>query len=217
MVKARTKTGPTRPMPPAGFGEFNGAATVSFAPAPEVLQWIKDEILSEAGRLYNEDHKHLADADIAVLWAAGGFVSKQRRVVGTAEEVAFRCNAWQKGRQEQQMREWFGQVPGYLITLDGSYAQQCDDTAFCSLVEHELYHIAQKRNEYGAPEFDRYGNPKLCIQGHDVEAFVGVVRRYGIGDPNGSLARMVRAANSQPEVSRSRIDGACGTCMLKVA
>lgn len=213
----KTTAIPRRPLPPIHLGVYNGADTVDFLPAPEVLAWIKDEILSEDGRLHNPDHKHLEQANLQVLWAAAGYVSKQRRVVGTAEEVAFRCSAWQKGRQEQQMREWFGDVPDYLITLDAQYARECSDTEWCALVEHECYHIAHKLDEWGAPAFTQDGRPKLGIRGHDVEEFVGVVRRYGVGDPDSSLAKLVAAAKAAPEVSGHRIAGACGTCMLRVA
>lgn len=206
-----------RPMPPPTLGQAAGEAWVDFQPAPEVLAWIREQILLADGLLHNPDHRHLMDADLDVLWAAGGFVRQGRSVIGQAEEVAFRCGPWQKGRQEQQMREWFGRVPKYLITLDASYCAQCSDTDFCALVEHELYHVAQKRDPFGAPAFTDEGLPKLCIQGHDVEEFVGVVKRYGAGDPDGAIARLARAAAGQPEVSRANIAGACGTCLLKAA
>lgn len=206
-----------RPMPPPALGQVTDDAWVDFAPAPEVLAWVQEQILAEDGLLHNPDHKHLIDADLQILWAAGGFARQGRVVIGQAEEVAFRCNAWQRGRQEQQMREWFGRVPKYLITMDASYCRQCSDTDFCALVEHELYHIAQKRDAFGAPAFTKDGDPKLGIQGHDVEEFVGVVRRYGVGGQDSTLATMVRAANQQPQVDRAHIAGACGTCTLRVA
>lgn len=77
----------------------------------------------------------------------------------------FRAGGWQKARQEQQMREWFGDEPTYLITLAADY---------CALVEHELYHITQATDEYRAPKFTQDGLPKLYLSGHDVEEFVGV-------------------------------------------
>ena len=199
-------------MPPDILGQ-----AVSFAPGPEALAWIREQVFAEDGAIHNPDHGHLVDADIAVLWADGGFTSKMRTVIGTAEEVAFRCNAWQRGRQEQQMVEWFGRVPSFLITLDGQYARQCSDAEWCALVEHELYHLAHKRDDFGAPLFTKDGRPKIAIQGHDVEEFVGVVRRYGIGSQDGHLAKLVRAANAAPEVSRVSLAGACGTCLLKAA
>jgi hypothetical protein len=65
--------------------------------------------------------------------------------------------------------------------------------------------------------FGKDGKPKIAIQGHDVEEFVGVVRRYGVGDPDSSVARMVKAANAKPEVTESMLVGACGTCLARVA
>jgi hypothetical protein len=203
-----------RPVPPLLGFENNRP---EFAPAPEVKTWIQAEILAKDGAIHNPDHRHLLDADWVVLWAAQGFNSKGRGVIGTAEQVLFRCNAWQRGRQEQQLREWFGRVPDYLITLDAGYCAQCEDAEFCALVEHEMFHIAQERGFAGEPLFKRDGTPKLAIQGHDVEEFVGVVRRYGVGDPNGAIAKLARAANSAPEVSRVSIAGACGTCLLRAA
>jgi len=205
---------PRRPMPPA---DLLTAMEAEFRPASAVLDWVHLEILSEEGSLHNPDHRHLIDADLAVLWANGSFASKGRSVIGTAEQVAFRCNAWQRGRQEQQMRQWFGRVPEYLITLDGQFCAHCDDVSFCALVEHELYHIAHQSDMFGAPAFTKEGAPKLGIRGHDVEEFVGVVRRYGVGDPDGALARLASAARGAPQVSHAAIAGACGTCLLKAA
>lgn len=210
----RSKPEKTRPMPPAGLGEAE-TSWRAFAPGPEVEQWIRDNLLSEDGPLHNPDHQHLIDADFKVLWAADGFNSKGRTVVGTAEEVAFRCNAWQRERQGQQLREWFGHVPDYLITIAASYSLMCTDAEWCALVEHELYHIAHKK-EFGQPVFTKEGKPKIAIVGHDVEEFVGVVRRYGVGNPAGNVARLVRAAQQKPEVSRLNLAHACGVC-LKVA
>jgi hypothetical protein len=78
---------------------------------------------------------------------------------------------------EQQMHEWFGRIPKFIITLAADYCEQCNDLEFCALVEHELYHIAQATDDYGAPKFNKEtGMPVLKLRGHDVEEFVGVVR-----------------------------------------
>lgn len=124
-----------------------------------------------------------------------------------------RAGGWQKGRQEQQFEDWFGRVPTFMITLDGSYCAQCSDAEWCALVEHELYHVAQAMDDFGAPRFGKDGKPKLKIRGHDVEEFVGVVRRYG---PSFDVKRLVEAANAGPELRLGNIAHACGTC-LKVA
>lgn len=102
----------------------------------------------------------------------------------------------------------------YLITLAADYCAQCTDAEFCALVEHELYHIAQATDEYGAPKFTQEGLPKLYLRGHDVEEFVGVVRRYGASE---EVQQLIDAASRPPEVAKINISRACGTCLLKSA
>ena len=188
-----------------------------FMPAPEVLDWISREVLAADGRIHNPEHSHLIDADLEVLWAPIGFTRQMRTIIGQAEEVAIRAGGWQKMRQEEQLVSWFGRVPSFLITLDASYAAQCSDAEWCAPVEHELYHLAHKKDDFGAPAFTKDGLPKIGIRGHDVEEFVGVVRRYGVGDPNGAIAQLAMAAGNRPEVGLANIAGSCGTCLLKAA
>lgn len=216
MKKSRNSAAPTssRPLPPP---EFTDPLNSRYQPAPEVLQWARTAILTEGGALYNEEHAHLEYCDVQFLWAPGSFAKQGRTVIGQCEEMTFRCGPWQKGRQQQQMADWFGRVPDYLITLDASYCLACSDVEFCSLVEHELYHIGQEKDLFGGPAFTKDGMPKLTIRGHDVEEFVGIVRRYGIGHPDGTLAQLVAAANTTPEVAKINIARACGTCLLKAA
>lgn len=202
-----------RPMPPADLVEL-GELGIVLRPAPEVWDWITEQILADTGSIHNPDHGHLIDADIGVLWASTGFAKQGRVVLGQAEQVMFRAGGWQKARQEQQMMNWFARVPDYLITLAADYCSQCSDAEFCSLVEHELYHIAQKTDEFGAPRFRQDGMPSLFLKGHDVEEFVGVVRRYGA---NHGVQELIDAASQSPEVAKINIARACGTCLLKSA
>jgi hypothetical protein len=206
----------TRPAPPpslSGLSELSDFG-IRLLPAPEVWEWVQAEILAETGSIHNEDHAHLIDADIAVMWASTGFEKAGRFVLGQAEQVAFRAGGWQKARMEQQMRDWFGDVPTFIITLAADHCSTCSDTEFCALIEHELYHLAQATDQYGAPAFTKEGAPKLKLQGHDVEEFVGVVRRYGAST---EVQAMVDAANKPAEVGKLNISRACGTCLLKSA
>lgn len=203
-----------RPRPPESLFDA-GSWFRRFMPADGVAEWIEACLMREGSPLHNADHQHLRDADIAYLWANQENSSKMRRVVGQCEEVTFRCGSWHKGRQEQQMEEWFGRVPTYLITLDAMYANECSDIEWCALIEHELYHIAQKADEFGAPAFTKDGLPKLGIRGHDVEEFVGIVRRYGIGA--GETAKLIEASKRAPEIGALNIAQACGTCLLRAA
>jgi hypothetical protein len=200
-----------RPIPPAMYTD---PLTARYAPAPEVLTWVRTEILTDGGQLHNADPAHLEYADIQFLWAPSGFAKAGRYVLGQCEEMTFRCRPWQKGRQQQQMADWFSMVPQFLITLDAEYCLKCTDVEFCALADHKLYHIAQELDEFQQPVFNKYGLPKLCMRGHDVEEFIGVVRRYGAGE---DVQRLIDAAKGVPEVSKLNIARACGTCLLKAA
>jgi hypothetical protein len=205
-----------RPFPPASFSELSNlsGSSICLIPASEVWEWLQAEILADTGSIHNEDHTHLLDADIRIMWASSSFEKQGRTVLGQAEQVAFRAGGWQKARMEQQMRDWFGDVPAFIITLAADYCSQCSDTDFCALVEHELYHIAQATDKYGQPAFTAEGAAKLKLRGHDVEEFVGVVRRYGASP---DVQALVDAANNPAEVGKLNISRACGTCLLKSA
>lgn len=205
-----------RPHPPASLLQLSDLSLlgIRLAPAPEVWEWLCTHVLAEDGEIHNPDHAHLLDADVRVMWASSCFEKAGRTVLGQAEQVAFRAGGWQKARMEQQMRDWFGDVPTFIITLAADYCSQCSDAEFCALVEHELYHIAQATDQYGAPAFTKDGFPKLKLQGHDVEEFVGVVRRYGASP---DVQAMVDAASKPAEVGKLNISRACGTCLLKSA
>jgi len=201
----------SRPIPPADLLE---SPFLVLKPAPEVWEWVQSEIMADTGSLHNPDHAHLLDASVQVLWASQSFTKQGRTVLGQAEQVMFRAGGWQKARQEQQMREWFGEEPQFLITLAADYCAQCTDDEFCALVEHELYHIAQATDQYGAPKFTQDGMPKLEMRGHDVEEFIGVIRRYGASY---DVQQLIDAASRPPEVAKINIARACGTCLLKSA
>ena len=206
-----------RPLPPEHIGQFHNDRLVNYIPAPEVLKFVSETFIAEDAPLYNKDHEHLLGANLQFLWAAGGFEKQMRYVVGQCEKVAFRCGPWQKGRQQQQMIEWFGSVPDFLITLEASYCAECENIDFCALVEHELYHIGQKIDKYGQPAFDKAGNPSLDMRGHDVEEFIGIVERYGVGNEHSATARFIKAGSAKPTVSKLDIFHACGTCNLRAA
>ncbi|HBV3784369.1 TPA: hypothetical protein MDV65_000929 [Klebsiella pneumoniae] len=206
-----------RPYPPVNFTGENWLPYTRLIPAAEIGEWISQNILSEEGRIHNPDHTHLVDADVAFMWASGSFAKSGRIVLGQCEQVMMRAGGWQKSRMEQQMHEWFGRIPKFIITLAADYCEQCNDLEFCALVEHELFHIAQKVDEYGAPKFTKEGLPVLTLRDHDVNEFIGVVERYGAGAPDSNINKMIKAAQSGPTVSAVNIARSCGTCLLRFA
>lgn len=202
-----------RPYPPDSVDED---VPETFVADATLLDWIRETFIDGSGPLANEDHEHLADAVIGVLWTNAINVTKQREVLATAEIPNAMAGGWKRARFEFQLREWFGSVPDFLLTFQGPACSRLDDRAFCALVEHELYHCAQALDRYGNPRFsEATGLPVFAIKGHDVEEFVGVVQRYG--PTTHELRRMVAAAQRRPAVADEPIAIACGTCAARVA
>lgn len=200
----------SRPYPPETMFDVESQ---TFIPAPELVEWVEQTFLDDASPVFNPDHEHLAHANIGFLWTVVENSRKGRRVIGQCEEGKPQgaMGKWSRARAEQQIVDWFGSIPDFIITLDADYCRQCGDAEFMALLEHELYHAAQDIDAFGAPKFSKStGAPVFVIRGHDVEQFVGVVRRYG-ADASG-VREMVDAANRPPEIARARIEHACGTC-----
>ena len=165
----------------------------------------------------NEAHAHLREASLGFLWCALPNARQMNAVVGQAEMLSLQGGKWQKARQEMQIEGWFGNLPDFLLTFHADYADQCSDAAFCALVEHELYHCGQAVDAWGSPRFSKMtGRPIFSMRGHDVEEFVGIVERYGVGAAAGQTAALVEAAKRTPIVCSADIAGACGTCGRRV-
>lgn len=199
------------PMPPE---QMIGSLDDIFVPAPDLAAWAMDTFIDEAGDLANTDHSHLQAARIGFLWTNVANNRKGRTVIGMAEPGAPQgaMGKWSRARAELQVRSWFGDVPDFIITLQAEWWVIADDAQRCALVEHELYHCAQDVDAFGAPKFSKTtGRPSFTMRGHDVEEFVGVVRRYGAGASG--VQEMVDAALAGPEITEADIASACGVCL----
>lgn len=201
-----------RPTPPS---ELLDDLEDRFTPDEAFREWIVATFINPAGSLHNPEHEHLQFATLGILWTNVHNARQMRIVIGQAELMPPQAmGKWQRARAEQQVTEWFGHIPDFMLTFHAGAAVSMDDTSFCALVEHELYHCGQKRDDSGLPKFKQDGTPSFGIRGHDVEEFVGVVARYGATDV---VAQMVDAAASAPTMPRLDIARACGTCCLKAA
>ena len=181
-----------------------------YVPSPEWGRWIAGEIIGEGGALHNPEHADLQRAHVAVLLTNEKNTRSGSRILGTAQEGEPSGKTWSKGPRRQQLAEWYGSIPDFLITLDGYWiferAQAGEPVKVLALIEHELYHMAQDG-------FSRTtGKPKWKTVPHDVEEFVGVVRRYGAGAPADKTRELVQAAQQEPEIAAADLDGICGTC-----
>lgn len=199
----------TRPMPDAAFLDQELA---QFAPAYDVADWLMSTFVEPGGVLYNEEHDHLRNASVGVLWTNLAQKRRGHHVAAQAEIPQMMGNRWTRGRADQQIFQWFGRIPNFIITFHADYAVQTDDVSWCALCEHELLHCGQAKDMYGVPQFTRDGLPRFTMRGHDVEEFVAIVERYGVGSAAGKTAQLVAAAALPPQFNLNVIKQACGTC-----
>jgi hypothetical protein len=197
-----------RPYPPEQVDEER---PVCFVADPTFAEWIRETFIAASGPLAIEEHQHLLDAHLGVLWTNAIYRRQMRHVLATAEIPTTQAGGWKRARFEYQLREWFGAIPDFVLTFSAPDCLHLDDRNFCALVDHELSHCAQAEDRWGAPKFnDRTGRPVYAIRGHDVEEFTGVVRRWGV--IRGDVRELVEAAKQAPTMTADAIARGCGTC-----
>ena len=185
----------------------------AFMPALNLNEFMEETLLNEKHFLFNPDHIHLSRARIGFLWTSAENSRMGKRIIGTAEIPMFRCGKWQKARQEQQLSEWFGFEPDFLVTYDASFWINSEPPEILSLFEHELYHCGQAKDMFGLPKFSREtGKPIYALAPHSIEEHTGVVRRYGVAASGQDAIDFVSAANQKPEIAAAKLKGLCGVC-----
>jgi hypothetical protein len=201
-----------RPRPPFEMVDSLG----EFRPAPELEAWARATFIADTATLSNPDHAHLQMASLGFVWTNEPNTRAGRVILGQCEKMPpMAMGKWQRARVLAQITDWFGQVPDFLITISAGASQYMDNDSFCALIEHELYHAGQDTDAFGQPKFKKdTGLPVFAIKGHDVEEFVGVVRRYGASAAG--VEEMVRAANKGPEIGAAAMARACGNCLRLV-
>jgi hypothetical protein len=194
---------------PAEGGPTDSAA--SFVAAPELGEWARTCFLEPGGPLENEDHKHLREAHILFLWTNVPKVKDGRERWAEAHLVRPSGDKWVIGRALQQLRDWYGTIPHFVIIVSAPVAVDLDDATFGALVDHELYHcFHQVDRETGEPRMNEFDEYVWAMRGHDVEQFIGVARRWG-GRASGVDA-LLAAAAAPPLLGEAEVALACGTC-----
>jgi len=181
-------------------------------PSTELSDWLMNTFVHAESALCNEDHAHLRTANIAAIWTNVEFEDGLLPVAGMAEIVRVNGKPWPRAERTDHLCLLHGNVPQARIWIYAPYAAQCDDAQFCALVEHELYHLAHKKDKNSEPMFDEESRPVLTSRAHDVGEFIGVVERYGVGAVHPNVRKMVDAAKSKPLLTSDSVRAACGNC-----
>lgn len=112
--------------------------------------------------------------------------------LGSVHEVATMFQGGFKDLGLQLLLGMLGDLPKFLVVLDAQFWEQASARDREALVFHELMHVQQAIDRYGAPKFDRDGLPVFKVVGHDIEAFNAEVVRYGAW--RGDIGAFIAAA-----------------------
>lgn len=125
------------------------------------------------------EHQHLIDNEIDIEWLMRRpeLVKGGKVVLGTVHEPNVQGSL--RDVFKWMLEKTLGRLPRFLIVLDWEFWSQADDATKEILVFHELAHISQRHDKYGAPRFDKDGQPVYGLTEHDVNEFTSVVARYG--------------------------------------
>jgi hypothetical protein len=186
-------------------------------PSVELQEWLMNTFVHEDGQLANEDHAHLRTANIAAIWTNVEFEDGLMPVAGMAEIVRVNGKPWPRAERTDHLCLLHGDLPQARIWIYAPYAFNLDDGAFCALIEHELYHLAQQKDKEGEPKFDEDNRPVLTNRNHDVGEFIGVVERYGVNAVHSNVKIMLEAAKKKPLLETKDVQIACGTCKAGAA
>lgn len=136
-----------------------------------------------AARLMRDpEHQHLADNEVSIGWLMrctpkdkGG-----KRELGSVHAVKSMFQGGFKDLGLMLLEHLLGDLPEFLIVLDLEFWRDATGEQREALVWHELAHVKQLLDKFGAPRFDRDGLPVFGIIEHDVAAFRSEVARYGL-------------------------------------
>jgi len=180
-----------------------------FEPSQTFRDWAFDTFITDSkSPLYNREHDHLAEARIGFLLTTVENVSGGVQILGQCQLGMPNGKKWSAGRQIQQLEEWFGFVPDFLITLDAVWMSTASPFQVCALVEHELLHANFKKDEYGDAKRNHDDEFTWEIRPHDAEVFTTEIRRYGAWKPN--LEDLKTAFASEPQFGNISLGGVCG-------
>lgn len=155
--------------------------------APEVAEIARKLIAAVA------DHHELVNAHIVYVFRTKASKSRGHETWGKARKPTG-LQAW-LANPEQTHDVWSEPWPFFVIEIAWDVWQRLDDGQKVALVDHELCHCAVGYSEDGELQ--------LSMRHHDVEEFVGVIKRNGLWRE--SVQDIGRVSAEQLELSFERV------------
>lgn len=150
-----------------------------------------------AARLFNAaEHVALRDNDVSFGWLMRCDAKDKggKRELGSVHAVKTMFQGGFKDLGLQLLANLLGDLPQFLVVLDREWWLQAGPLQREALIWHELCHVRQAVDKFGAPKFDRDGLPVFGIVEHDITSFESEVRRYGAWTPD--IAGFLTAAGA---------------------
>lgn len=202
--------GAARPMPPEDMQD-EGRYPERLVPAPDMWEWAKATFVVPGSPLENLVHSHLAFASVGIVWSNYPKKKQGRVVAGFCEKPPGAKGMGAGHREDYQLRSWFGGIPDFLITLDSVFWGQYGDRSACALIEHEMGHAGQVKDQWGVPKWKDKG-PVFGIVSHTVEEFDFCLERYGVDACAAGTKEFLEVARRAPAMDEETVAIACGTC-----
>lgn len=141
-----------------------------------------------------DEHRHLADNEISIgyLMRTSEKEKGGKLELGSVHDVKHMAQGAFKELFAQLLEAMLGELPQFVMVLDAGWWAAASDRDAEALIWHELCHVKQATDRYGAPRFDMDGRPVYKLREHDVSAFNSEVARYGTWSPD--LIAFVAAA-----------------------
>lgn len=124
---------------------------------------------------------HLLENDVQFGWLMRNETKHKGNKIelGSVNDVGMMFQGGFKDLALQLLESLLGSLPQFLVVLDAGFWSEAGPLEREALVFHELRHVQQGIDKWGALKFDRDGLPVFKIVGHDIEAFNAEVARYG--------------------------------------
>ncbi len=146
-------------------------------PSPEWEEWARATFVDSESDLCDPRLAHLQAATVCFLLTNASIKVKGERKAGLGGVWKPSGEPHSKAQRVQQMVEWIGMEPDFVVTLDVDSFQGVRD--ICRLVNHELAHCGQAEDEHGSPRFDLKGEPLWSTVPHYAELNEGDLARWG--------------------------------------
>jgi hypothetical protein len=118
------------------------------------------------------------DPKVAVIFRTVDKIKQNRMVLGSCHIPNVQGEL--RPLFELLLTDKLGFYPDFLIVLSKPYWDVASDLHKEMLCLHEALHMGQEQDKYGTPRFNlQTGEPVFGIQGHSIEEFDQIARRYG--------------------------------------